>query len=179
MDVRHAEQMFRRLEGARHAFHSRDIAILLGEQGEKLRSTIRRLLAADVIERVARDLYWHAPSAPLPYAPAEEIAAALRPSDLCYVGMESAAARWGVISQIPVDRLTVVTTGREGTFPTRFGTIEFIHTKADASEIMSNTVPMEPSPLRIASKRYTVLGLKRARRSLDLIDDEEVNDGEA
>ena len=90
--------------------------------------------------------------------------------------MESAASRWGIISQIPVDRLTVVTSGREGIFPTPFGTIEFIHTAADALEIMTNTVDLPDSPLRLATKRYTVIGLKRARRSLDLIDEKELAD---
>lgn len=70
----------------------------------------------------------------------------------------------------------MVTSGREGVFPTSFGTIEFIHTSADALEIMSNTVVVPDSPLLLATKRYAVTGLKRARRSLDLIDWEKLED---
>ena len=41
---------------------------------------------------------------------------------------------------------------------------------------MTNTVDVPDSPLRLATKRYTVTGLKRARRSLDLIDEKELAD---
>ena len=108
----------------------------------------------------------------------EEVAVALRFGEFNYIGMESAASLWSVISQIPVGRLTVVTTGREGEFNTPFGAIEFIHTAADANEIISNTVDYPGHALRLATKRYAVQGLKRARRSTYLIDWEEVEDGD-
>ena len=139
MKLMEAQRRFAQLEHVKNAYRSRDIGLLLEERGEKLRSTIRRLTDVRIIERVARDLYWHRTTASTRYRPVEEIAALLRIGSTCYVGMESAASRWGIISQIPVDRLTVVTSGREGIFPTPFGTIEFIHTAADALEIMTFT----------------------------------------
>lgn len=172
MRLMEAQRRFARFEQEKNAYRSRDIGLLLNEQGEKLRSTIRRLTDAGIVVRVARDLYWHNTAASTRYQPLEEIAAALRTGCVCYVGMESAAARWGIISQMPVDRLTVVTSGREGLFPTPFGTIEFIHTRADALEILQNTVDVPRCPLRLATKHYTVVGLRRARRSLDLIEKE-------
>lgn len=44
----------------------------------------------------------------------EHIAKALRPEKYNYVSLESILSEYGVISQIPMDRLTVMTTGREG-----------------------------------------------------------------
>lgn len=176
MKVLEAQRRFAQFEHVKNAYRSRDIGLMLDESGEKLRSSIRRLVDARVVERVARDLYWHPTTAVTRFQPIEEIAALLRIGCACYVGMESAASRWGIISQIPVNHLTVVTTGREGLFSTPFGTIEFIHTKADALEIVMNTVDVPGSPLRLATKRYTVVGLKRAHRSLDLIDWEELED---
>ncbi len=176
MKLLEAQQRFSKLEQVKNAYRSRDIGLLLDERGEKLRSSIRRLIDARVIERIARDLYWHPTTAPTRYQPIEEIAALLRFGCICFIGMESAASRWGVISQIPVDRLTVVTSGREGLFCTPFGSIEYIHTKADAFEITANTIEVPDSPLKLATKQYTVAGLKRARRSLDLIIWEELAD---
>ena len=176
MKVLEAQRRFSQIEHVKNAYRSRDIELLLEERGEKLRSTIRRLIDTRILVRVSRDLYWHPTTTATKFQPIEEIAALLRIGSSCYVGMESAASRWGIISQIPVDRLTVVTTGREGAFPTPFGTIEFIHTRADAFEIAENTVDVPNSPLRLATRRYTVVGLKRARRSLDLIDWEELED---
>ena len=170
-----AQKRFASLAGRKHAFHARDIAVLLNEHGEKLRSTIRRLLQVGIIERLARDLYWCEPLAANVLNPMEEIATTLRSGSLCYVSLESAAARWGIISQIPVDRLTVMATGREGLFQTRFGTIELVHTKADALQIARNTVHAHDHFLPIASKRYTVRNLKHTHRSLDLIAWEELN----
>ncbi len=41
--------------------------------------------------------------------------------------LESALSEYGVISQIPIDRLTIMTTGRKGHYKTPYGTIEFTH----------------------------------------------------
>jgi hypothetical protein len=169
-----AQRLFQQFEAQKTVYRTCEIGRLLQEDGEKLRSSIRRLEAAEVVRRVAHGVYWHRPSCVPRYEPIEETAAMLRFGLQCFVGLESAAARWGVISQIPVGRLTVVTTGREGTFQTPFGTIEFVHTKADDLEIIQNTVAVPGSPLRLATKGYTVEGLKRTRRSLDLVDWDEL-----
>ena len=131
-----------------------------------------------IITRLARDVYWFGDFKGRDVPAIEEVAVALRSGEFNYIGMESAASLWSVISQIPVGRLTVVTTGREGEFSTPFGTIEFIHTAADANEIISNTVDYPGHALRLATKRYAVQGLMRARRSTYLIDWEEVEDGD-
>lgn len=176
MKIIEAEKRFQRLDAQKNAYRSRDIGCLLGESGECLRSTIRRLEAEGILRRVARDVYWHSPVAVSRYDPVEEIAATLRRGEMNYIGFESAASRWGVVSQMPTDRLTVATTGREGEFPTPFGTIEFVHTGSSVDEILAHTVPLPRSPLRLATKQYAVEGLRRARRSLDLIDWEELDD---
>jgi len=45
-------------------------------------------------------------------------------------------SEYGVISQIPLDRLTVMTTGRKGIYKTIYGTIEFTHTKRSVENIL-------------------------------------------
>lgn len=176
MKLFEAEKRLTAFGGRKRAFRLRELGRVLGEEGEKLRSTVRRLLSANALVRIARDLYWleDAPVSPIPSI--EEVATALRPGEFNYIGMESAASLWGVISQIPVGRLVVVTTGREGEFDTPFGTIEYVHTAAGGEEIIANTVDYPGHGLRLASKRYAVEGLKRARRSLHLVDWEELED---
>ena len=176
MKLIEAERRFRALETQKNVYRSRDIGRLLGVGGERLRGTIRRLETAGTVRRVARDVYWHEPLTTPAWDLLEEMAATLRRGDLNYIGFESAASRWGVISQIPIDRLTIATTGREGEFSTPLGTIEFVHTEASVDEILSQTISLPHSPLRLATKSYAVEGLRRARRSLDLIDWEELLD---
>lgn len=176
MKLFEAEKRLSVLGARKRVFRLRELARVLGEDGQKLRSTVRRLVDAGVLLRVARDLYWLEGSFASNVPAIEEVAAALRAGEFNYIGMESAASLWGVVSQIPVGRLVVVTTGREGEFATPFGTIEFVHTAATGNEIVANTVPYPGHGLRLASKRYAVVGLKRARRSLHLIDWEELED---
>ena len=178
MKLIEAERKLRAFSEQKRVFRSRELGRVLGESGNTLRSSIKRLLDSGIITRLARDVYWFGDFKGRDVPAIEEVAVALRSGEFNYIGMESAASLWSVISQIPVGRLTVVTTGREGEFNTPFGTIEFIHPAADANEIISNTVDYPGHALRLATKRYAVQGLMRARRSTYLIDWEEVEDGD-
>lgn len=157
-----------------YLFSTRDLAKLFFETGETLRATITRLISQGLLERVARGLYLNSLSSNISSITIEEIACRLRRGEYVYEGLESAASRWGIISQIPVNRLTVMTTGREGEFNTRFGVIEFTHTKASPQDICENTLQRDGHPLRISSKSYTIRNLKSCRRNVHLIDQDEV-----
>ena len=74
------------------------------------------------------------------------------------------------ISQIPIDRLTIVTTGRKGEYKTPFGTIEFTHTKRTVSDII-NQIHNIGRPLRFASKHAALRDLKRVGRNMHLVDE--------
>lgn len=178
MKLYEADKALRLTAGGKRAFRSADLALVLGEDGTKLRSTITRLVKAGSLQHIARDLYWHASGKDASVPAIEEIAVALRPGEMNFIGMESAASLWNVVSQIPVGRLTVVTTGREGEFETPFGTIEFIHTSRSWSYLLDHTIDYPGHALRLATKEHTVRGLVRSGRSLDLIDWEEVEDDE-
>ncbi|EYU15471.1 hypothetical protein [Photorhabdus aegyptia] len=67
----------------------------------------------------------------------EHIAKALRRGEYNYISLESALSEYGVISQILIDRLTVMTTGRKGLYHTPLGTIEFTHTKRQQEDILA------------------------------------------
>ena len=79
-----------------------------------------------------------------------------------YVSLESALSLYGAISQVPIDRLTVLTTGREGEFKTPFGVIEFTHTKRSVSEIIENVV-QTGRPLRLATRITAYRDLQESR----------------
>ncbi len=85
-------------------------------------------------------------------------------------------SEYGVISQIPLSRLTVVTTGASGIHDTPYGTIEFTHTKRSIPEILDRTIFVKNRPLRIAKKQAAVTDLLRVGRNTDMIDYEELND---
>jgi hypothetical protein len=86
-----------------------------------------------------------------------------------YESLESALAQWGAISQAPVDRLTLMTTGAKGVFATPYGVIEFTHTERPAAEIATNTLDRPDNPIPIATEAYAQANLRRVGRNLDLL----------
>ena len=157
-------------------FSSTSLGTLFNESGPTLRSTIRSLIAAGILQRVSRNLYHYSWSSSPEEHLAEQAAVFLRRGHYCFESLESAASKWGIVSQVPIDRITVMTTGREGEFRTPFGTIEFVHTSAGSDEILSNTVERPGNPLRIATKEYTLKNMRTCRRSMHLVDCEAADD---
>ena len=90
------------LEG-RILFRSRELGALFGESGDTLRSTIKRLTADGILERIAHDAYLYLLFHPNGCDLLGHIAAFLRPGEVTYESLESAASQWGFISQIPSD----------------------------------------------------------------------------
>ncbi len=82
----------------------------------------------------------------------ERIAVTLRSGHYNYLSLESALLAYGIISQVPLAGITVMTTGRSGIFDTPFGRIEFIHTKRHGGQILDHTRDVG-WPLRMTAGR--------------------------
>ena len=155
----------------------RDLEKLFPEEGEKaMEKSLQRMVADGLLQRVAKGLYVNPAATSKNRWIAEEIAKALRPGSLSYVSLESILSEYGVISQIPVSRMTVMTTGKSGTVETPYGTIEFTHTKRRAVEIIKRTLFAMGRPLRIATKQAAVRDLLRVGRNANMIDRRELDD---
>ena len=64
------------------------------------------------------------------------LAARVRSDYFCYLSLETVLSEDGVISQIPLSCVTIMTSGRSGVINCgRFGRIEFTHTKKSPSDI--------------------------------------------
>ena len=81
-----------------------------------VRAALRRLVRDGVLERACRGVYVYVLAGDAEPRLIEQIAVALRRGYYSYTSLESALSEYGAISQIPVDRLTVMTTGRKGVF---------------------------------------------------------------
>lgn len=140
------------------------------ESAKTLSESLGRLVRAGLLERVGKGLYFNPLSQRSHGRLLEEIAAAMRGGEYNYTSLECALSEWGVISQLPMQYLTVMTTGRKGTFRTPYGTIEFTHTKRSAADILRNTIVMDPPRLRLATAPAAYRDLKRVGRNLHLVD---------
>ncbi|WP_449314958.1 type IV toxin-antitoxin system AbiEi family antitoxin [Rubneribacter sp.] len=157
-------------------FRSRELGLIFNEQGNTLRSTLRRLVEDGVLVKVAHDAYLYAFNH-LDRSLIGEIAVFLRPGEFTYESLESAASQWGVISQVPLGRVTCVTTGRAGEVPTPYGVIDYEHTDDFLPDLGRSVVDRtEFNALPIATKQRAVADLVAHDRSTDLIDWEEVDD---
>ncbi|MCA3987365.1 type IV toxin-antitoxin system AbiEi family antitoxin [Vibrio vulnificus] len=156
----------------RHIFQHRDLKKIFHEDTERnLNETLKRLVKNQILERVARGIYLYTLSRDrFSSNTLEIIAKTLRRGEYSYVSLESALSEYGVISQIPVNRLTVMTTGRKGEYKTRYGVIEFTHTKKSVPDII-DSIRSVGRPLRIATQETAIRDLKRVGRNVHLIID--------
>ena len=151
--------------------------LFASESTASFERSLERLVASGELQRAARGVYINPHAKSQDGYALEHIARALRPGEYTYVSLESALSEYGAISQIPIDRLTLMTTGRKGLVSTPFGVIEFTHTAKPASKIVGNIKPMPNRPLRIASKPYAWQELKRVGRNTNMVDQMELNNG--
>lgn len=147
-----------------------DMATLFHQDSPRaLRDGIQRLVKKSVLVRACNGVFVYALAQSMPNDLLEELAKTIRRGEYNYVSLESALSEYGLISQIPIDRLTVMTTGRSAEYRTPYGVIEYTHTKRSIPDILANTL-LVGRPLRLAKREAAYRDLKRVGRNLHLID---------
>lgn len=155
----------------RYVFTLADLNKIFAEDSPKtLQAGLNRLVKDGLLARPVRGIYVFNFARSQDSYTIEHIARALRRGEYNYVSLESALSEYGIISQIPIDRLTVMTTGRKGTYATPFGTIEFTHTKRQQQDILAGMVQTN-RPLKIATPEYALRDLKRVGRNVHLVNE--------
>jgi len=135
-----------------------------------------RLVKAGVLRRICRGIYVNPNAASRDSFLLERIALILRRGEYSYLSLESMLSELGVISQIPLDRLTVMTTGRKGEYTTPYGVIEFNHTKRSIADILQRSYFAEGRPMRITDAATALRDLKRVGRNTHLVDEEAISE---
>lgn len=161
----------------KYVFIKHDMAKLFPQDNAKaLDEGLNRLVKTGLIKRACRGIYVNDNAQCFDSYTIEHIAKALRRNAYNYVSLESALSEYGVISQIPLDLLTVMTTGRKGIYKTQYGVIEFTHTKRLVENILDHIQTVAGRPLRVATKETALRDLKRVGRNLHLVQSESVDD---
>lgn len=158
-------------------FTKQDLHKLFPEDNSKtFDEGLNRLVKDRLLIRACRGVYVNEYAQSKDSYIIEHIAKALRRGEYNYVSLESILSEYGVISQIPIDRLTVMTSGRKGTYKTPYGIIEFTHTKRSKEEILHFIQRIKDRPLRVATKQAAIRDLKRVGRNINLIQMDNDND---
>lgn len=161
----------------KYVFTKHELLKLFPEDKLKtLTEALQRHVRDGLITRACRAIYVNTDAKCFDRYTLERIASKLRSGYYNYVSLESALSENGVISQIPIDRLTVMSTGGSGLHETRFGVIEFTHTKRRVENILSSTYCAEDRPLRMAMKQAAWRDLKRVGRNTNLMNRSELED---
>jgi predicted transcriptional regulator of viral defense system len=155
-----------------------DLSKLLRSGGHRaFESTLARLVKSGLLERPIRGVYVYALSSSKGVDTLEHIARVMRRGEYNYISLESALSEYGVISQIPIDRLTVMTTGRKGEYKTPYGVIEFTHTERSLPGVLDSMLNRD-RPLKIATLCAALRDLKRVGRNMHLVQESDVYDEE-
>lgn len=155
----------------RYVYRRGDLHKLFPEANKTFDAGLRRLVDAGILVHACRGVYVFAFTRNDDGNTLARIALALRRGEYNYLSLEAALSRYGAISQVPVDRETVMTTGRKGEYTTPWGVIEFTHTKRSVPDILENTTT-GAGPLRLARPAAAWRDLKRVGRNTHLVDTE-------
>jgi predicted transcriptional regulator of viral defense system len=131
---------------------------------------------ADLLRRVCRGIYLY----PRVTYPAGLVlfhaAAKLRAGTFTYLSLETVLSDAGVISQIPLNWVTMMSSGRSHIVNCGdFGRIECIHTKRRPADVADRLSYDQNCRLWRASVALALQDMKLTRRSMDLIDWEVAN----
>jgi predicted transcriptional regulator of viral defense system len=155
-----------------HLFTLADLrGALPGYTSGAFRALVSRAEKNGLLRRVCRGLYLyprvnHDQGLILYHA-----AARLRAGEFNYISLESALSDAGVISQIPMHWVTLMSSGRSQIMACGdFGTIEFIHTTKTATDLADRLTYDPRCHLWRATVTLAIQDMKATKRNLDLID---------
>lgn len=156
----------------RYLFTPADMRVLVGDISDgAYRALLSRAEKAGKLERVCRGLYLYHPAKPVLGLVLFHAAARLRAHEFNYISLETALSDAGVISQIPINWLTLLSSGRSHVMDCgRWGKIEFIHTRQAAADLAPRLHYDARCRLWRASVPQALRDMRRHRRNLDLID---------
>ena len=139
------------------------------------RSTFRTLLSRTVragyLDRVCRGVYLHKKNITKSGLLLYHIAALLRANVFNYISLETALSDAGVISQIPMNWITVMSSGRSSIISCgEFGSIEYVHTSQKPEDLVDQLSYDSNCKLWRASVPQALRDMKITHRNCDLID---------
>jgi len=158
------------LAGGKHSlFATSDLEAVFGDY-EHLPVLLSRAVKAGLLKRVCRGIYLY-PKAGYPQGDLLfHTAARLRADEFNYISLETALSDAGLISQVPMNWITLMSSGRSHTVDCgEFGHIEFIHTEQRPEEVAGELTYDPARRLWRASEKQALRDMRVTRRSMDLV----------
>lgn len=156
----------------RYLFTPDDLRALVPDLSDGAYKTLlSRAVSQGHLARVCRGLYLFEPVNPSGGLVLFHAAARLRATQFNYISLETALSDSGVISQIPINWITLMSSGRSSRISCgRWGTIEFVHTRQKPQDLVRDVHYDSRCRLWRATPKQALRDMKAAKRSMDLID---------
>ena len=153
-------------------FTPADLRALLPQHSDAaFKTLLSRAVSEGHLTRVCRGLYLYDKANHERGLMLHHIAAKLRPSGLNYLSLETVLSDAGVISQIPMNRITLMSSGRSSVIDCgHWGSIEFVRTQQLASQLVGQLQYDPQCRLWRATVSQALRDMRATHRSLDLID---------
>lgn len=171
--VRRLMESLRALANQEHyLFTPHDLRALLPVLSDAaFKTLLSRAVKEGHLERVCRGLYLYHQAMPSDGLLLFHAAARLRAHEFNYISLETALSDAGVISQIPINWISLMSSGRSNIISCeRWGTIEFVHTTKKPAELMRQLTYDGHCGLWRANVALALRDMRVARRNMDLID---------
>ena len=156
-----------------YLFSLADLEALVPEVGHQaFKMVVTRAVKQGILHRACQGIYLFDGVAYKRGLELYHIAGKLRAGCFNYLSQESVLSEAGIISQVPLQRITLMSSGRSGVVNCGpWGSIEFTHSKKNLDRL-SPELSYDPQiRLLRASPRLALADLRAARRNLDLIDE--------
>lgn len=152
-----------------HAFRS----LFPGMSSGAYRAVLHRAQRRGILERVCQGIYQYAGNPNTSGLILFHAAALLRAQHFNYISLETVLSEAGMISQVPLAWVTIVSTGRTAQVDCgQYGTIEFVHTERPMSEVVDQLHYAPERHLYMASPELALADMHRFHRpTLDLVQD--------
>lgn len=171
--IKRLNQILVDLAGPEHyLFTLTDLGAALSDlSAAALKAVVNRAERSGLLKRVCRGVYLYDrvdyPRGLVLF----HTAARLRADCFNYISLETALSDAGVISQVPINRITLMSSGRGNIIRCgNWGTIEFVHTRKRPEAIQNHLEYDRRCRNWRASVRLALQDMRATRRSVDLVD---------
>ncbi len=161
-----------------YLFTPSDLRALFAELTDgAFKALLTRAISAKLFIRLCRGLYLYQKAMPADGLLLFHAAARLRVDAFNYISLETVLSDAGVISQIPINWLSIMSSGRRNVISCGdFGTIEFIHTNQKPTRLANQFIYDHACGMWRATVALALRDMKATHRDCDLIDWDAVNE---
>ena len=159
--------LFENANEQHYIFKLGDLRALLPKLSDSaFKTLLSRSVTAKILTRVCRGIYLFKSAMPADGLLLFHVAAILRADEFNYVSLETVLSDSGIISQVPINWITIMSSGRSNIISCgEFGTIEFIHTNKKPHDLIQqlsydNNCGLWRANIKISFTRYAKMPAK-------------------